>query len=245
MNYFRSHNPVYKRALNKSESFDATYEAATYGGVARKALYYIALVVLGAVGGLWIMFTNSRLFLYLFFIAITTIFIFSLIALWIPRATKVFGSIYCLGEGLLVGVVSLAFEVAAPGVVLSALLSTVVVLAVVVTLFLTGVVKVTGKFIKFLMIFAISLLISMILLWVISLIVGMNFDFGLSAIVSVLMIFLCTLYLFFDLEMIRRVVEGGAPKYLEWYVSFGLVFTLVWLYMELLPLLARLFLNRD
>lgn len=245
MNFFRSHNPVYRRALNETESLDKTYEASTYAGVARKALFYIALVLVGAFGGLALMVANTELFVTMLLISLFTTTIFALFAFLIPSAAKVFGSLYCLAEGLLVGVVSLAFEAVAPGVVLAALLSTVVVLTLVVTLFLTGTVKVTSKFIRFLMIFALSILVTMLLLWIISLFIQIEFDFRIMAVVSGIMIFLCTLYLFFDLEMIRRVVEGGAPKFFEWYVAFGLVFTLVWLYMELLPLLARLMMRRD
>ena len=245
MNFFRSHNPVYRRALNETESLDKTYEASTYAGVARKALFYIALVLVGAFGGLALMVANTELFVTMLIISLFTTTIFALFAFLIPSAAKVFGSLYCLAEGLLVGVVSLAFEAVAPGVVLAALLSTVVVLTLVVTLFLTGTVKVTSKFIRFLMIFALSILVTMLLLRIISLFIQIEFDFRIMAVVSGIMIFLCTLYLFFDLEMIRRVVEGGAPKFFEWYVAFGLVFTLVWLYMEILPLLARLMMRRD
>ena len=245
MNFFRSHNPVYRRALNETESLDKTYEASTYAGVARKALFYIALVLVGAFGGLALMVANTELFVTMLIISLFTTTIFALFAFLIPSAAKVFGSLYCLAEGLLVGVVSLAFEAVAPGVVLAALLSTVVVLTLVVTLFLTGTVKVTSKFIRFLMIFALSILVTMLLLRIISLFIQIEFDFRIMAVVSGIMIFLCTLYLFFDLEMIRRVVEGGAPKFFEWYVAFGLVFTLVWLYMEILPLLARLMIRRD
>ena len=51
MSIFRSNNPVYKRALSQAEgAIDISYEASTYAGVARKVLFYIALVVIGAVG---------------------------------------------------------------------------------------------------------------------------------------------------------------------------------------------------
>lgn len=246
MSIFRSNNPVYKRALSQAEgAIDISYEASTYAGVARKVLFYIALVVIGAVGGIALMASNSDLFVNLLILSLATTGIFAFIGFLIPSAAKFFGSIYCLGEGLLVGVVSLVFDTAAPGVVLAALLSTVVVVAMVATLYLTGLVKVTNTFLRFLLIFAISILLSMFLLWIISIFVEIKFNFAISALVSAIMIFLCILYLFYDLDMIRRIVEGGAPKKLEWYVAFGLVFTLIWLYMELLPVLVRLMARRD
>jgi uncharacterized YccA/Bax inhibitor family protein len=246
MSIFRSNNPVYKRALSQAEgAIDISYEASTYAGVARKVLFYIALVVIGAVGGIALMASNPDLVVNLLILSLATTGIFAFIGFLIPSAAKFFGSIYCLGEGLLVGVVSLVFDTAAPGVVLAALLSTVVVVAMVATLYLTGLVKVTNTFLRFLLIFAISILLSMFLLWIISIFVKIKFNFAISALVSAIMIFLCILYLFYDLDMIRRIVEGGAPKKLEWYVAFGLVFTLIWLYMELLPVLVRLMARRD
>lgn len=246
MSIFRSNNPVYKRALSQAEgAIDISYEVSTYAGVARKVLFYIALVVIGAVGGIALMASNPDLVVNLLILSLATTGIFAFIGFLIPSAAKFFGSIYCLGEGLLVGVVSLVFDTAAPGVVLAALLSTVVVVAMVATLYLTGLVKVTNTFLRFLLIFAISILLSMFLLWIISIFVEIKFNFAISALVSAIMIFLCILYLFYDLDMIRRIVEGGAPKKLEWYVAFGLVFTLIWLYMELLPVLVRLMARRD
>ena len=246
MSIFRSNNPVYKRALSQAEgAIDISYEASTDAGVARKVLFYIALVVIGAVGGIALMASNPDLVVNLLILSLATTGIFAFIGFLIPSAAKFFGSIYCLGEGLLVGVVSLVFDTAAPGVVLAALLSTVVVVAMVATLYLTGLVKVTNTFLRFLLIFAISILLSMFLLWIISIFVEIEFNFAISALVSAIMIFLCILYLFYDLDMIRRIVEGGAPKKLEWYVAFGLVFTLIWLYMELLPVLVRLMARRD
>lgn len=242
---FRSHNPVYKKALTESEYFAETYEAASYGGVTRKTIFYIGMVLVGAFGGLALMFTLPEVFVGAFLISLIATIVLAFVAMLFPKTTKITGTIYCLAEGMLVGVISLAFSLEAPGVVLAALLSTVVVVAVVATLFLTNVVKVTGRFIRFLSIASISVIISMLLLFIISWIMGLEFNPGLSLLISGIMVVLCTFYLLFDMEMIKQVVEGGAPKYLEWFVSFGLVFTIVWLYMELLPLLARLFLDRN
>jgi uncharacterized YccA/Bax inhibitor family protein len=104
---------------------------------------------------------------------------------------------------------------------------------------------VKSGFIKFLVIFAIGLFLTQIILYLIMTFTGQAYNFGLCLGISVLTVFLATLYLFFDLEHIRQVVEGGYPKDLEWYASFGLVFTLVWLYIEILRIVTILFANRD
>ncbi len=237
----RGNNPVFKRAMESEHVYEEV-ASASYKGVIGKTLFYILLLIAGAVGGIVMMVYSPDLFVGMLMVSIITAFISGIIALFSPRLAKVMGSIYSLTQGMVVGVVSLAFEAAAPGVVLMALLSTIVVLVVIATLFLTNIVKVNTRFMRFLMTFAISVMISMLFMWLLSITVYRNaeFSFGFNVVVSLVMIFLASLYILFDLENIRQVVEGGASKELEWYVSFGLVFTIVWMYMEILPLVFRL-----
>lgn len=242
----RSNNPVYGRIVNSEEyqSFTGEYAAATYGGVARKTMFFLALVFIGAYGGLWLMQKYPTFFAQALLFSLFTTFIFGFLGLWLPNLTKVCGSLYCLGQGMLIGVVSLAFEYEAPGIVLTALLSVVVVLAISVTLFLTNIVKVNGKFIRFLLTFAISTLVTVLLIRLIDMIFAMNVYTTLVLPVSAISTFLATLYLFFDMQRVYEIVEGGAPNTLEWHVSFGLVYTLLWLYIEILRLLYILGLSR-
>lgn len=241
---FRSNNPVFRKALSGEHVYEGA--SATYKGVAGKVIFYILMTLVGAFGGLFLMVSNEALFGALLTVSLLTTFIFSIIALVSVRLAKVFGSLYCLAIGMVVGVVSLAFETLAPGSVMIAILATIVVLAVVATLFLTNIVKVNGRFMKFLFTFSISILVTMLLLWILSATVYRDaaFNFRNNIIISLIMVFLATLYLLFDLEHIRQVVEGGAPKIMEWYVAFGLVFTIIWLYFEILPIIARI-LARD
>lgn len=71
---------------------------------------------------------NPGLFVGALVASILTTFLFGFLGLLFPGMTKIFGSLYCLGQGSLIGVVSLAFEIEAPGIVMTALLSVVMVL---------------------------------------------------------------------------------------------------------------------
>lgn len=57
---------------------------------------------------------------------------------------------------------------------------------------------------------------------------------------SVFVVALAALNLILDFDMIEQGVELGAPKYMEWYGAFGLLVTIVWLYLEILRLLSKL-----
>jgi uncharacterized YccA/Bax inhibitor family protein len=56
---------------------------------------------------------------------------------------------------------------------------------------------------------------------------------------SLFVVVIAALNLVLDFDMIETGVNGGAPKYMEWYGAFGLMVTLIWLYLEILRLLAK------
>lgn len=231
-----SSNPAFKKILNNEYSGD--YAVATYKGVAKKTFYFIAMTILGALGGIALLVAAPAIGLgALIFSAITT-GIFAIIALLVPSATKVCGTIYCLAEGFLVGVVSIVYNAVLNGAVVGALVSTIVVFLVVATMYLTNLVKVNGKFIKFLMTFAISAMLSIFVIYLIYAIQGIEMSMGVYSLVSVISCLIATLYLFFDMEQIKRVVEGGYPEQTEWMAAFGLAYTLIWIYIEMLRLIA-------
>ncbi|MDY0063739.1 MAG: Bax inhibitor-1/YccA family protein [Bacilli bacterium] len=246
---FRSTNPVYSK-INKMEWDQTSYQEATYRGVAAKTLYFTLMTLLGAIIGIYALSVNGTLQYPVLIGSVIIAFVSSLLAFIRPEWTKIAGTVYCLTEGLLVGVVSFIFEAMVPGVVVAGLLGTIAVVLVVGFVFMTKLIRVTSKFVRFLMIVSISFIITMIAFWLLQLILPSVFgDLGAnlrnSSLVSIIMIALATFYLLFDMENIRQIVEGGQPKFLEWFASFGLIFTVIWLYMEILPLMVRILLAGD
>ena len=67
----------------------------------------------------------------------------------------------------------------------------------------------------------------------------------LGIIVSIVIVFIAALNLVLDFDFIERGAELGAPKYMEWYGAFGIMVTLVWLYLEILRLLYKVLANRN
>lgn len=233
---FRSSNLVFKKLFGIDK--DLSYEVCTYKGIAGKTMFFLLMTVLGAGLGIALLqFAPEALIVLLALSGILTL-IFSIVAICFPKQSKVFGSLYCITEGMVVGLLSLLCMALVGGAVSIALLSTVAVFAVVSLLYAGNIVKVNGKFMRFLSIFAISFIIGMLIVLVFSMFTEINY--GLTILINAITIFLATLYLFFDLENIRQVVEGEYPKQYEWYAAFGLAFTLIWLYVEILKLVIRL-----
>ena len=235
----RNSNPVFT-AARKQEYTDT--RVCTYKGVAFKTLYYVLMVFVGAGLGIYLMFTNPTIGTGFLIGALVVGFISSFIAMLSPRASKYAGTIYCLCEGMVVGLISLILEAVIPGVVGISLICTVACVMVVAVFYLTGLVKVNGSFIRFLLIFSTSLLIGWFISYILSLFGLLNIgeSFGLSMLVSIVMVFLAVLFLFSDMEQIRVAVEGGMSKEFEWYSSFGLVFTIIWLYIRVLYIVAMI-----
>lgn len=242
MRFYR--NMVFDRMENQ-EFVNENYEVATYSGVTKKTLFYLLMVVLGAFGGFALGAVNEALYVGILAASGILTFVFAMIAMLSPKSAKVAGSLYCLFEGTAVGFVSIAFSTLLEGAVLTALLSTTMVFFIVATLFLSNIVKVNSKFIRFLLIFAISFVVTQLVLYLIMAISGQEYSITLCLGISAITVFLASLYLLFDLEHIRMTVEGGYPKEYEWYASFGLTFTLVWLYVEILRLIVIIFTDRN
>ncbi len=80
--------------------------------------------------------------------------------------------------------------------------------------------------------------------WILSLFgVDMGFAFGsglLSIGISLFVVGIAAMNLLLDFDAIEKADEMGAPKYMEWYGAFGLLVTIVWLYLEILKLLTKL-----
>ncbi len=152
--------------------------------------------------------------------------------------------IYALLEGLALGGISLIFEMQYPGIVGQAVFLTFAVLGALLLAYKTKLIKVTENF--KLGVFAATGGIG--LLYLVNFIMGVfgssipiitsNSGFGILFSVGVVVI--ASLNLVLDFDFIEEASEANVPQYMEWYGAFGLLVTLIWLYLEILRLLAKL-----
>lgn len=161
-----------------------------------------------------------------------------------PKASMVLSIIYSICAGVMLGMVSGIVDLFYPGVALTAILGTMVVFAVtIVTHRLLGA-KLSNKFRRFFFIALISFVILQFGVIIVSLfsssVASIWTSFGVQMACSAVCILLATFSLLIDIDNMTMMVEGGADKSYEWMASFSLITTLVWLYIEILELLARL-----
>jgi uncharacterized YccA/Bax inhibitor family protein len=159
---------------------------------------------------------------------------------WAPVTTP----LYAAFEGVALGGISVIFESQYPGIVSQAVFLTFGTLAALLFAYRSGLVKATENF-KLGIVAATG---GIALLYLLSFILGF---FGMSVplihssgtwgiLFSLFVVVIAALNLVLDFDFIETGVERGAPKYMEWYGAFGLLVTLVWLYLEILRLLAKL-----
>jgi uncharacterized YccA/Bax inhibitor family protein len=238
-------------AIKKLDNFaSADYvERASYGGVALKSVYFVLLTFIAALASFILaadfFVNNGETAIMLLIVAPLAAFICSLIAIFKPSTTPVTGTLYAVFEGLAVGFISLIFETAYSGVVFSALASTLATLLVMTVLYSTGVIRV-GAFFKRFMLSALLAALAFHFIMIIGSFIWRplgDIIYGnslLSIGISIIMVILASLMILLDLNRITNIVESGLDKRYEWYAAFGLLLTIVWLYLEFLRLFAKI-----
>lgn len=176
-------------------------------------------------------------------------FITALVATFNPRRSAVAAPVYAVFEGLFLGGISAFFESMYPGLVMRAVALTFGVFFVMLLLYRSGKIRATGKF-RMIVLAATGGIALVYLVSFIAGLFGANLGFlhdssPLSIGISLVIVAVAALNLILDFDFIERGAAEGAPAYMEWYGAFGLMVTLIWLYLELLRLLSKLASSRE
>ena len=170
-----------------------------------------------------------------FIVAMATIFKKT----WAPFTAPLYAAL----EGIFLGGISASFEAMYGGIVAQAILLTLGTLVALLLAYRTGLIKVTENFRLgivaatggIMVVYLISMVMNMFGSTVPYIHTSGPIGIGFSLVVVVI----ASLNLVLDFDFIEKGEAAGAPKYMEWYAAFGLLVTLVWLYLEMLRLLAK------
>jgi len=212
----------------------------TKASVTLATVGFLALVVVGAIFGWQNASSISR-----WWWAITIgLLALALSALFVPRLVPMAGVTYSALSGALLGALSKEYETFYDGIVFLALTATVAVFMVALTLYVTGVVRVTQRFRATILVAVCGIGLFYLVTWVLSLFgigVPLVTGAGPGAIAfSLIVILLVSLGLMLDFDMIERGIAAGAPQAMTWFAAFGLITSIVWIYVEILRLLVIL-----
>ena len=177
-------------------------------------------------------------------IALVVGLITGLVTSFVPKLAKFLSPVYAFAEGALLAAISLFAETQFPGIALQAVAGTFIAFFVVLFLYRAGAIRATEKFRATIM----SALLTILILYLAEMI-GSFFNFNIpflngsgpvSIVASCIVVVIASLSLILDFDFIEQGAKNLLPKDFEWYASFGLLVTLVWLYIEILNLLAKL-----
>ena len=161
-----------------------------------------------------------------------------------PHLAPTTAPIYAVLKGLFVGAVSASYAAAYGGIVFQAVSLTIATLMAMLIIYKSGLIKVTAKFRMGVMMAVGAIMIVYLISWV-GHFVGFTVPFihesgpiGIG--ITVVIIGVAALNLLLDFDNFDKGEQRQSPKYMEWYFAMGLLFTLVWLYVEFLRLLGKL-----
>ncbi len=242
MNFEKTSNPVFSdsRLRDLASSFAGTGQM-TVAGTATKTLLLFALVVLtGSIT--WKMFgAGSPALMPVMIVGGIGAFVLALVASFKPDKAYIFGPLYALCEGLLLGSISAMYANEFEGIVSMALLLTIAVSAVVFLCYRVGILRASGTFVKVITYATLGVGVFYLLSLLLGLF-GVNLSpmrFGtIGLVIQIAIVGIAALNLVLDFNNVENGVADGVSAQYEWYFAFGLMVTIVWLYLEILRLLA-------
>lgn len=221
---------------------------SSFGGILLKTIYFLVLTGLGAAYAIFNPFPQYEVYVA---IGATAALLISLLMVWFIRSTvPVAGSIYALAQGVLGGWASVRTANLYNGAVLIALIVTVAIFALLLILYSLGLIRVGNRFKSM----SISLLFGSIMIY--GIVYASSFfttvltdvfygDGMLGLVISAAMVLIASFSLLVDFDNVSVALKNGLPKKYEWFASFGLVVSLVWLYLKILRFVGQIMAQKN
>jgi uncharacterized YccA/Bax inhibitor family protein len=255
MELFKSGNPTLSQKIfDRAASDQANMQGTMSVRGALNKFGFLLLMIIASAAYTWHLFqegkpqTTSTLMI----VGLIGGLITALAITFKPNWAGFLSPLYALLEGLFIGGISVvlnnAFAEKYPGLVMQAVGLTFGVAIAMFLLYNFRVIKATQKFKSVIVTATLGIAIFYALTWILRLFgvnVGFMYDSSMLSIgISLFVVGIAALNLILDFDMIEQGAEQGAPKFMEWYGAFGLMITLVWLYLEILRLLSKLASNK-
>jgi uncharacterized YccA/Bax inhibitor family protein len=249
MALFESGNPALSVKQFQSTATVYTSETMTVRGTMNKFGFLMLLLMAGAAFS-WQWFAEGKNIIPIMIGGALGGLVIALVLTFKQAWSPFLAPAYALVKGLFIGGISAyfnsMFQEKYPGIITHAVLLTFAVAASMYLLYTLRVIKVTERFRSIIFVATASIAVFYLLSWILGFF-GIHFSFlystngsMFSIIFSLAVIAIAALNLLLDFDMIEKGSEMGAPKFMEWYGAFGLLVTLVWLYLEILRLLAKM-----
>lgn len=243
MGLFKSSNPVLSDKILDKNYIMVRKETMTVNGAINKTLIFLAILISSASGGFYLA-ASGQLPINLIFGGVFVALALGFFAYYKPEYVMYIGTAYCLIEGIVVGGLSAMYSFVYPGIIAQALILTGGVLAGMLFLYKAKIIKVNERFRLIIVMATAGIAIFYLIAFTLGFfgvsipLLHSNGPMGIGF--SLIVTALAALNLLLDFDFIEKGAERGLPKHMEWYGAFGLMVTLIWLYLEILRLLSKL-----
>ncbi len=244
MKFDKTSNPSFgKDVFRKAADEHAGGGVMTIEGAANKTFILLLIAVVTATLTWRMFFAGAAVGPWLG-IGLVGGLIFALISIFSKRWVHITAPLYAAFEGLFLGAVSAMFSAAFSGIVMQAVGLTFGIFITMLLLYRFKIIEPTEKFVSGVVAATGGVALLYMITWILGMF-GVQMPFihqgGLIGIgISAVIVVIAALNLILDFAQIEEGAAMGAPKQMEWYGAFGLMLTLVWLYLEILRLLSRL-----
>lgn len=243
MALFESNNPVLKEKTFQEASRMEYTESMTLGGTIGKMAFLLAMVLAASVYS-WGVFAKGENILPLVLGGAIGGLIIAIVIIVKKEWSPYLAPAYALTEGLFLGAISAMYSSLYDGIVLQAVGLTIATFIAMLILYRARIIRATEKFRAVVVTATAGIAIFYLIAFVLGFF-NINIPFlhegsliGIGF--SLLVVCVAALNLILDFDLIENGVAQGAPKYFEWFGSFALLVTLIWLYLEMLRLLSKL-----
>lgn len=243
---FKSSNPALSENTLKNIHYASDGVVMSINGTIYKTLFGLLLLFAGGFYSVFTIMNNPGSTSVLLFTGLIGGLVAAFVTIFKPTVARFTMPLYALLEGLVLGAASIfipAYFQAPVAVVGQAILATAVTFFVMLVMYRTGIIKVTETFKGVVLAATFGIGIVYLVLMIMSFFGNANFLMGTSTLsigITAFAAVIAALNLAMDFDMIDKMNQMGAPKYMEWYGAFSILVTLVWLYLELLRLFAKL-----
>ncbi|NSL89866.1 Bax inhibitor-1/YccA family membrane protein [Chitinophaga solisilvae] len=243
MALFQSNNPVLKQSVFDKVAHSEG-ETMSIRGTVNKMSFLLIMLMAAAVFSYGEFLRGSSNVLPLVIGGAIGGFVLAMIIIFKKEWSGYLAPAYAIAEGLFLGAISAMFNAQYQGIVLQAVGLTFGTFIAMLALYRFGVIRATERFKTIVMTATLGIAVFYLIALVLRLFhieMPMIHSSGTIGIIfSLVVVSIAALNLILDFDMIEQGAAQGAPKYFEWYASFGLLVTLVWLYLEILRLLSKL-----
>ena len=246
MALFKSSNPALQEKSFQGTIFEgiSTGQEMTVRGTMNK-FGFLLLMMIGSTVFSWDQFNKGSNPLPLMMIGVFGGLVLAFVMIFKKSWSPYIAPAYAILEGLFVGSVSAYYDYVYPGLPMQAVALTLLVTLVMFLIYRYRIIKVTGKFRMVIVIATAAIGVFYLVQWITYLAMGSpigsftNAATPLGIGFSIVVVCLAALNLLLNFDTIEKGVELKASKYMEWYCAFGLLVTIVWLYLEILRLLSK------